>query len=115
MIKQTIDEFCKDLVKEFEEKIDKLGAENVAAFIAEPILASGGCIVPPEGYFKKIYDICKKNEIIFIADEVVTGFGRLGHFFLQRRFLELCQILLLVLKELPQVIYLWEQLYFQIN
>ena len=78
---QTIDEFCKDLVEEFEQKIDELGAENVAAFIAEPILASGGCIVPPEGYFKKIYDICKKNEIIFIADEVVTGFGRLGHFF----------------------------------
>ncbi len=69
------------LVKEFEDKIRELGSENVAAFIAEPVLASGGCIVPPEGYYKKIYDVCKKNEIIFIADEVVTGFGRLGHFF----------------------------------
>ena len=41
------------LVKEFENKIEELGSENVAAFIAEPILASGGCIVPPEGYYKK--------------------------------------------------------------
>ena len=78
---QTPEQFCDFLVKEFENKIEELGSENVAAFIAEPILASGGCIVPPEGYYKKIYDVCKRNEIIFIADEVVTGFGRLGHFF----------------------------------
>ena len=78
---QTPEQFCDFLVKEFEDKIRELGSENVAAFIAEPVLASGGCIVPPEGYYKKIYDVCKKNEIIFIADEVVTGFGRLGHFF----------------------------------
>ena len=76
------------LLKNLKIKIEELGPENVAAFIAEPILASGGCIVPPEGYYKKIYDVCKGNEIIFIADEVVTGFGRLGHFSHQKKFLE---------------------------
>ena len=69
------------LLKNLKIKLKNLVQKNVAAFIAEPILASGGCIVPPEGYYKKIYDVCKRNEIIFIADEVVTGFGRLGHFF----------------------------------
>ena len=78
---QTVEEFCDDLVKEFENKILELGSENVAAFIAEPIMASGGGIVPPEGYLKRIWEICKKNDVLFISDEVVTGFGRIGHFF----------------------------------
>ncbi len=78
---QSIKEFCNDLVNEFENKILELKPENVAAFIAEPIMASGGCIVPPDGYFKKMWEICKKYDVLFIADEVVTGFGRLGHFF----------------------------------
>ena len=78
---QTIEEFCDELVKEFEDKIIELGSENVAAFIAEPVMASGGCIVPPEEYYKKIYAICRKYDVLFIADEVVTAFGRLGYFF----------------------------------
>ena len=78
---QTIEEFCDELVKEFEDKIIELGSENVAAFIAEPVMASGGCIVPPEGYLKRIWQICKKNDVLYISDEVVTGFGRMGHFF----------------------------------
>ena len=78
---QTIQEFCDELVKEFEDKIIELGSENVAAFIAEPVMASGGCIVPPEGYLKKIWQICKKYDVLYISDEVVTGFGRMGHFF----------------------------------
>ena len=78
---QTIQEFCDELVKEFEDKIIELGSENVAAFIAEPVMASGGCIVPPEGYLKRIWQICKKNDVLYISDEVVTGFGRMGHFF----------------------------------
>ena len=68
-------------MREFENKILELGPEKVAAFIAEPIMASGGCIVPPENYLKEFWKICKKYDILFIADEVVTGFGRLGHFF----------------------------------
>ena len=78
---QTEEDFCNELVTEFENKILELKPENVAAFIAEPIMASGGCIVPPDGYFKKMWEICKKYDVLFISDEVVTGFGRLGHFF----------------------------------
>jgi len=78
---QTEEEFCNEKVKEFEEKILEIGPNKVAAFIAEPILASGGCIVHPKNYLKKFREICRKYDVIFIADEVVTGFGRLGHFF----------------------------------
>jgi len=78
---QNIEQFCDELVEEFENKIIELGADNVAAFIAEPIMASGGCIVPPENYTKRIWKICKKYDVLFIADEVVTGFGRIGYFF----------------------------------
>ena len=78
---QTMQEFCDELVKEFEDKIIELGSENVAAFIAEPVMASGGCIVPHEGYLKRIWQICKKYDVLYISDEVVTGFGRMGHFF----------------------------------
>ena len=77
----TPDEFCDQLVKEFEDKVSDLGAENVAAFIAEPIMGAGGVIVAPDGYHKRMHDVCQKNEILYIADEVVTAFGRLGHFF----------------------------------
>jgi len=77
----TLEEFCDEKVKEFEDKINELGSENVAAYIAEPILASGGCIVPPEGYIKRFWDLCKKYDILYISDEVVTSFGRLGYFF----------------------------------
>ncbi|MDF2373633.1 MAG: aminotransferase [Rhizobiaceae bacterium] len=73
--------FADHLVAEFEQAIADHGAENIAAFVGEPIMASGGVIVPPEGYFKRIRDICRQNEILFIADEVVTAFGRLGHIF----------------------------------
>ena len=78
---QTLEEFCDEKVQEFEDKINELGSENVAAYIAEPILASGGCIVPPEGYIKRFWNICKKYDILYISDEVVTSFGRLGYFF----------------------------------
>lgn len=68
-------------VQDLEDHILKVSAENVAAFIAEPVLGSGGVIVPPRGYYKRVWDICKKYDVLFIADEVVTGFGRLGHWF----------------------------------
>lgn len=73
--------FCDFLITELEDKIASVGAENIAAFIAEPILASGGVIVPPDGYFKRCHAVCQKHDIVFIADEVVTAFGRLGYFF----------------------------------
>jgi putrescine aminotransferase len=68
-------------VNELEQKILEIGAEKVAVFIAEPILASGGVIIPPEGYHKACHAICGKYDVVYISDEVVTAFGRLGHFF----------------------------------
>lgn len=75
-------EYCDYLVDDFESAIQKLGgADKVAAFIAEPIMGAGGVLVAPEGYHRRIYDICKKYDMLYISDEVVTAFGRLGHFF----------------------------------
>ncbi len=64
-----------------EEKLIELGPENVAAFVAEPIQGAGGVIIPPEGYFNHIQKICRKYDILFIVDEVITGFGRTGKWF----------------------------------
>ena len=74
-------QFCDFLVEECKQKIHELGADNVAAFFAEPILGSGGVIVPPEGYNQRIWELCQENDILFVADEVVTAFGRVGHWF----------------------------------
>ena len=78
---QSEQEFCDEKVKEFEDKILEIGPKKVAAYIAEPVLASGGCIIPPKNYIKRFWKICKKYDVLYIADEVVTGFGRLGYFF----------------------------------
>lgn len=74
-------EFLDILADEFEAKIVELGAENVACFIAEPIQGSGGVIVTPEGYLKRMHALCRKYGILYVSDEVVTAFGRLGHMF----------------------------------
>ncbi len=73
--------YCDFLVNEFETRILQLGPDNVAAFIAEPIMGAGGVLVAPADYHKRIYDVCKKYDMLYIADEVVTGFGRLGEMF----------------------------------
>jgi putrescine---pyruvate transaminase len=67
--------------RELEEIILKEGADTIAAFIAEPIIGGGGVIVPPDDYFPRIREICTKHEILFIADEVITGFCRTGQWF----------------------------------
>ncbi|WP_250523471.1 MULTISPECIES: aspartate aminotransferase family protein [unclassified Caballeronia] len=64
-----------------EEKVTALGAENVAAFFCEPIQGSGGVIVPPQGWLKAMRDACHRLDILFVADEVITGFGRTGPMF----------------------------------
>ncbi|MDI7863159.1 aminotransferase [Rhizobiaceae bacterium n13] len=69
------------LVEEFRALIAAEGADRIGAFVAEPIQASGGVIVPPEGYLKRMRALCAENDILFIADEVVTAFGRLGSIF----------------------------------
>ncbi|WP_420474268.1 aminotransferase [Noviherbaspirillum sp. ST9] len=77
----SLAEFCDRKVNELEEMILRLGPQNVACFISEPILASGGVIVPPDGYHRRTLETCRKYDVLYISDEVVTGFGRLGHFF----------------------------------
>ena len=64
-----------------EEAILREGADTVAAFIAEPVMGVGGVIVPPDDYFPLVRALCDKYEILFIADEVITGFGRTGEWF----------------------------------
>ena len=76
--------FCDHLVAEFEAKILEIGPERVAAFFAEPIQASGGVIMPPDGYLRRMWEKCQTYGILFIADEVVTAFGRLGAWFASR-------------------------------
>ncbi len=77
----TEQEYCEQLIEEFEQKILEVGPERIACFIAEPIMGSGGVLVPPPGYHKGMKLICEKYHILYILDEVVTGFGRLGQFF----------------------------------
>jgi putrescine---pyruvate transaminase len=77
----TLEEFSDFLVEEFRQKIEQLGAENIAAFIAEPAQASGGVTIPPPNYLPRMRELCTQNGILFIADEVVVAFGRLGHMF----------------------------------
>jgi adenosylmethionine-8-amino-7-oxononanoate aminotransferase len=73
--------FCDWLVAEFEALIDRVGADRIGGFFAEPIQASGGVIVPPEGYLRRMWEVCQRHDILFVADEVVTAFGRIGHWF----------------------------------
>ncbi|WP_176081115.1 aspartate aminotransferase family protein [Paraburkholderia tropica] len=68
-------------VASLEAKVAQLGAEHVAAFFCEPIQGSGGVIVPPRGWLKAIRDACRRLDILFVADEVITGFGRTGPLF----------------------------------
>nr|WP_213019724.1 aspartate aminotransferase family protein [Bacillus pumilus] len=69
-------------VQEFKTVIQRIGKERIAAFIAEPIVgASGAALVPPDGYFEAMKRVCEENEILMIADEVMTGFGRTGKMF----------------------------------
>jgi len=74
-------DFASRLADELEELIIKEGPDTVAAFIAEPIQAAGGVIVPPKEYFPAIQKVLKKYDVMLIADEVVTAFGRLGTMF----------------------------------
>ena len=67
--------------RELEEAILREGPDTVAAFIAEPIIGGGGVIVPPDDYFPRIREICTKHQVLFIADEVITGFCRTGQWF----------------------------------
>ncbi|MDA8310505.1 MAG: aminotransferase class III-fold pyridoxal phosphate-dependent enzyme, partial [Actinomycetota bacterium] len=82
----TDEEFTADLARELEELIVDEGPDTVAAFIAEPVQAAGGVIIPPAGYFQAIGEVLHRYDVLLIADEVVCGFGRLGRWFGTERF-----------------------------
>jgi 4-aminobutyrate---pyruvate transaminase len=75
---ESQEQFVDRLARELEETIQREGPDTVAAFIAEPVQGAGGVIIPPPGYFERVQAILKRHDILLLADEVITGFGRLG-------------------------------------
>ncbi|MDQ7080701.1 MAG: aminotransferase, partial [Paracoccaceae bacterium] len=80
------EEFGLHAARALEREIERLGEDNVAAFIAEPVQGAGAVIVPPETYWPEIQRICDEHEILLIADEVICGFGRTGNWFGSQTF-----------------------------
>ena len=78
---ETEAQFVDRLAQELEDTILREGPDTVAAFIAEPVQGAGGVLIPPPGYFARVQAILKKYDILFLVDEVITGFGRLGQNF----------------------------------
>ncbi|CAN0600306.1 unnamed protein product, partial [Ectocarpus sp. 12 AP-2014] len=78
---QSEAEFVAHCVVELEEMIHREGADTIAAFLGEPVMGTGGIVPPPEGYWPAIQAVLERYDILLIADEVVTGFGRLGTMF----------------------------------
>ena len=75
------DAFTDRMIRDLEALIAREGAETIAAFIAEPVMGTGGVFLPPRGYFARVQEVLAENDILFIADEVITGFGRTGAWF----------------------------------
>ena len=86
---QSVPAFCDSLIEELEGKIAAAGADRIAAYIGEPILASGGVVVPPDDYAVRVAEVCRKHDILYISDEVVTAFGRLGHMFASKEVFDI--------------------------
>jgi putrescine aminotransferase len=78
---KTPEEHAQWCISETEKIIRREGADTIGALFAEPVQGAGGVIVPPKGYLKELRELCRKHEILFVADEVITGFGRLGEWF----------------------------------
>ena len=82
----TREAFGLQRAQELEEKILEMGENRIAAFIAEPVQGAGGVIPPPDSYWPEIQRICDKYEILLVADEVITGFGRTGEWFASEKY-----------------------------
>lgn len=80
------EEFAQAAADRLEHRIREVGADAVAAFIAEPIQGAGGVIMPPEGYWRRVQEICRRHDVLLIADEVICGFGRTGNWFGSRTY-----------------------------
>jgi 4-aminobutyrate--pyruvate transaminase len=78
---ESEEQFASRMAASLEALIEKEGPETVAAFIAEPIMGAGGVLLPPATYFDKVQAVLKKHDILFVADEVICGFGRTGNMF----------------------------------
>jgi L-2,4-diaminobutyrate transaminase len=78
---ETEEMFCQRLLSELKALIEREGAHTIAAFIAEPVMGTGGVMLPPRGYFEGVQAILVEHDILFIVDEVITGFGRTGEWF----------------------------------
>ncbi|MYH69510.1 MAG: aminotransferase class III-fold pyridoxal phosphate-dependent enzyme [Gammaproteobacteria bacterium] len=78
---ESEEEFATRMVANIEKLIESEGPETVAAFIAEPVMGAGGVILPPATYFEKVQRLLRKHDILFVADEVICGFGRTGNMF----------------------------------
>jgi adenosylmethionine-8-amino-7-oxononanoate aminotransferase len=83
---ETEEEFCRFLLDELEQAIEDAGPDTVAMVIMEPVQNAGGSYMPPAGYFPGVREICDRHGILLCADEVITAYGRLGHWFASERF-----------------------------
>ncbi|HUZ83526.1 MAG TPA: aspartate aminotransferase family protein [Gaiellales bacterium] len=83
---ETEQEFTAMLLEELREVIEQEGPESVAAVFMEPVQNAGGTFTPPEGYFQGVREICSEYGVLLVADEVICGFGRLGHWFASERY-----------------------------
>jgi len=81
-----VEQVAWDNAEALGEAIDRLGADRVAAFFAEPIIGAGGVMIPPEGYLDRVQEICRERDVLLVLDEVITGFGRVGEWFATGRF-----------------------------
>ena len=77
----SVAQVAYDSVEALAEELERLGPDNVAAFIGEPVIGAGGVYPPPGDYWPKVAQLCRENDVLLIADEVITGFGRLGRWF----------------------------------
>lgn len=75
-----------DSAEGLREAIARAGPERVASFFCEPVVGAGGVFAPPEGYLREVRDVCRETGVLFVADEVITGFGRLGDWFASTRW-----------------------------
>ena len=76
---ETGQDYSTRLAQSLERQILEAGPDTIAAFIAEPVMGAGGVLIPPEGYFEKVQEVLARHDILFIADEVICGFGRTGN------------------------------------
>src|SRR5262245_52180106 len=81
-----VEQVAWDDAEALGEAIDRIGADRVAAFFAEPIIGAGGVMIPPEGYLDRVQEICRERDVLLVLDEVITGFGRVGEWFATGRF-----------------------------